>query len=252
MYKFVLVTFAAFVAVSLAIDCSSLAEGFYCNANGGYTWCAGSVGYPLPCGSGTSCNCGVDAFCETPCTASCPTTSSTAAQAFCTDRLNYFSGEQGFFCDPESTGFYHCVRDSACPNIASIQSSSKSCASGTECNCQSNNYQECSNGLSQTPCSWPSEATPVTECTGHKWGCYSFNNEAVVFCGESLTCDADPFDDLRACFWDADTNEGVCAEDFGCSDSQPCSSGSDCPSGNVCVINSCCGAGGHCAPKCGN
>jgi len=65
-----------------------------------------------------------------------------------------------------------------------------------------------------------------------------------------LLCDVNGFGDGGYCFWDANTNDGVCTEDFACSGAQPCNVNADCGSGKSCIINSCCGTSGFCAPNC--
>jgi len=248
--KIIIVFLSLAVAVTLAnVNCHSSADGFYCNANGGYTWCAGGQNYQMPCGTGTSCACGTDALCEEPCTMTCETGGPSAAQAFCQQRLNSF-GAEGYFCNSDGSGFYQCVRDSYCSDYASPRSTLFSCPDGAACSCSGN--IECSSASSVTPCrgSGGGEDQAVADCSNAKWDC-SQSSTPIVACAVDEICNNDPiYFPEHYCFWHADTNAGICTQDMSCGNPQ-CNHDSDCQNGWVCIINSCCGTQmGVCAAPC--
>jgi len=235
------------ITTAFAINCASVSNGYYCNADKSYTWCVSGVAYNFACSSGTGCNCGTDQLCSTPCTFNCEIGSSSA-QPFCQDRIGLF-GTQGYFCDPNGDGFYQCVRDAFCPGQASPRSQFLSCPLGTECRCE-DTTMECSSAATVSPCSYPSDRIPANDCVGHRWDCINFSNGPIEHCAPGVPCNTDNFGTGGFCFWDANTNDGVCTEDFACGGAQPCNLDADCGSGRSCVINSCCGTQGFCAPNC--
>jgi len=248
--KAIIVFLSLTVAVTLAnVNCHSSADGFYCNANGGYTWCAGGQNYQMPCPTGTSCNCGTNVFCDDPCTMACEIGGPNAAQAFCQQRINSF-GDQGYFCNSDGSGFYQCVRDLYCPSQASPRSAFQPCPLGAPCSCP-DTTQECSMGSTVTPCRGLSDSEAIADCVGSKWDCGKFDNNPIVACAAGAVCNNDPRPaGGDYCFWHADTNAGICVENFFC-DNPQCNHDSDCQNGWVCIINSCCGTTpGVCAAPC--
>jgi len=245
----VFISILCIISASYAIVCSVAGDGFYCNADKSYTWCAGGGSYHMNCAPGTGCNCGTDVSCPTPCTTGCEMGTATNATTFCASRMTSFpsTAQTGYFCNGNG-GFYQCVRDANCPTLPSFVSGYSPCDSGTVCSC-TNSYQECSSGLFATPCGSSTPDVGNSECAGHRFNCYTITSEDPVFCGESLICNLDPTDDLNVCFWNADSNDGICAEDFNCFAPQ-CNFNADCESGYVCIINSCCGPQGVCAAAC--
>jgi len=266
--KFILITFLA-VAISFsaaALDCTDLPVAFYCQGTG-FALCLYGTEYDYTCGAGTACQCGEGVECDTPCTMACETgDTNTAAFEYCSARLGYFSGQQGYFCDALGAGFYQCVRDAYCPDRASPQSQYISCPDGTECACGDTTH-ECSMGSSRTPCLWPSDYVPLTSgplttaaasdvqtphqaslCGDHRWDCINFSQGDVAFSCHDDTCGE--VGDGGYCFWDLGSNAGSCAGNFYCADSPTCTSDAACGAGNACIINSCCGTGGVCAPIC--
>jgi len=254
MYK--LFVFTALFAVTLAqLDCANMDDGYYCNANGGYTLCNNGYSYVFACAAGTACTCGTGAECDNPCTTVCENSGSDA-QTFCTARLGNFE-EEGYFCDENGDGFYQCLVDPYCSTQASASSSYIGCASGTECRC-GDTYEECSNSLALTPCDYPAEYQPFTTgttgapvndqgCEGHGFNCQDYSS--LTWCTHS-TSEELCYNGELVCFQSIDTNTAVCANAGGCT---YCSTASDCgdPSLWVCAINTCCGSP-TCAPLCNN
>jgi len=142
--------FLGLVSVAFAISCSSAADGYYCNADLSYTLCSSGYSYHFACAAGTGCACGTDQSCTTPCSAACETGSSSA-QPFCNSVINTISESEGYFCNPDGTGFYQCVRDAYCPTQSSPRSALQFCAPGTVCRCRDTS-EECSSELEYTPC----------------------------------------------------------------------------------------------------
>jgi len=232
------------VSIAAAIDCSTSPNGYYCNADKSYTLCNNGHSYRFACAAGTGCQCGTNQVCSTPCTFLCETGSSPA-QAFCQSRINMFPGEQGYFCNPDGSGFYQCVRDAYCPSRASPRSALLGCPTGTECRC-SNTREECSSGTTMTPCTYPAQRMNMTSQCTTMLNCANFvaampcmgncNNTNAAFPGSF-------------CFTDADTDQPVCGANFPCSNPN-CNHNADCGAGNVCVIDSCCGPQGFCTMAC--
>jgi len=272
MLKLVIFT-CLVVAISAQLDCTNLATGYYCNGQG-YTLCVNGFGYQFACAAGTACACGQGNECDSPCTTACETGSSDA-QNYCNIRLADFSGEQGYFCDADATGFYQCVRDAFCPTQASPQSQFIPCALGTECRC-GNTFMECTSLLSVTPCVYPEDfiafttgtttgttgttGSPVVPtqqsphqnslCGSFRWDCINFSQGPTAhLCADDSCGDVG---DGGGCIWDIDTNAGSCAGDTFCAGIGLCDTASDCgnPNNWICAINTCCGAEGVCAPVC--
>jgi len=228
-------------AIAFAIDCTMVADGFYCNADLSYTWCVSGVGYPFDCAGGTGCLCGTDVECDPTCTPECESGSSDA-ETYCQNLITSFDGEQGYFCNEDGTGFYQCVRDAYCPDQASPTSSFFTCPYGAACSCDVST--ECSVGASISPCTALS-GTNVSSCLGIAWDCIDFTHGDVI-----TTCDGScPDLSQGLCFWDADSNDGVCAENFNCNVAN-CVTDSDCGAGEACIINNCCADGAHCTKLC--
>jgi len=256
-----IVLLISLIGVAAAFSCVGQPTAFFCKGTG-FALCVNDAEYDYACAAGTACQCGEGVECDTPCTMACETGSrDTDAWNYCQARLGGFSGEQGYFCDALGGGFYQCVRDAFCPTQASPRSQYIPCPDGTECAC-GDTTKECSLAGARTPCLWPSDYVPLTTspqadvqtphqnalCGDYKWDCINFSQGYSAHACHDDTCGE--VGDGGYCFWDHDTNAGVCGGNTWCSDAPACSSSAQCGSGYSCSINTCCGAGGVCIPIC--